>query len=224
MGRVSRSRSTSSAAGRPAAGSERAAVQRRDRVRVGEDVLDVAVGLPEAAGGERAAEHVAGAGAVHARRPGTRACESRGPPQRARLPSAPSVTQTSGALELARHHLERPAEVLVAGQRGRKILGGDDRVDLAQQIGDAGTDLLDVHDGGNARLPRVPRRLRRGGGFVAVDDAACGRRSTASRGTSAGSIVRAGCRSQSTVRSPVARVDEDHGELVGRARRPCARR
>ena len=114
-----------------------------------------ASGVRRHADGEAAAEGVAGAGAVDAvdlkRR---RADLAAAAPGQAAL--APSVTHTSGA-ELARHRLERAPEVLVAGQRGREILGGDDRVDVLQQVVDAGPDLLDVDRPSECR-PRARSR------------------------------------------------------------------
>ena len=137
-------RSTSARVGIAAARAEPAAVERGDGIRIGQRVLDVAVGREQAAGREPAAERVARAGACRRSPRRSRGVRISRPPHRARLPSSPSVTHTSGeANSLAIASSARPG-LVVAGQLARKVLRGDDRVDLPQQIGDAGANPLDV--------------------------------------------------------------------------------
>ncbi len=92
------------------------------------------------------------------------------PLHQARLPSAPSVAQTSAAPNSRRDRVERPSQPLVSGQRGRKLLRRDDGIDVLKQIADAGPDFLDVDDRRDAGVSRVPRRLSRRRRFMTVDD------------------------------------------------------
>ena len=103
-------------------------------------------------------------------RPETAASGFRARCTRPGCPRSPSVTQTIDAPGVAPHDLERAAQVLVPGQRGGKFLGGDDRVDVLQQVADAGPHLLDVDDRRDPRLARVARRPRGRRGLMAVDD------------------------------------------------------
>src|SRR5436309_2931888 len=125
--------------------SQCSTIQRRNGVGVREYVFEFVVRRPQTAGRKRAAKDVAGAGAVDAidleRRRTNLASATPG--------EAALVTKRDrddrGA-ELASHRFERAAQLLMTGQRGGKLLRRDDRVDVLQQIGDAGPHLLDVDD------------------------------------------------------------------------------
>src|SRR5882672_3695759 len=151
-----------------AARSERPAIERRDGVGVRQHVLQILFGRPETAGGEGAAKDVAGAGAVDAvdlkrGRANLAAVAPREAPLRSERHGH------HGRAELTSHRRERAAQIFVARQRGRKLLRGDDRVDLLEQIGDARPHLLDGDDRGHPGFAGVPRGLGGRRRLVAVD-------------------------------------------------------
>ena len=132
-------------------GPERPAVQGGRGVGVGQHILDIRIQGPKARRDERAPEDVARTGAVqtvHLKR--RRADQTAGAPGQASLVAQRDARDARA--ELPRHGFERTPGIFVAGQRGGKILGGDDRVDILQQLADARPDLLDVDDGQKTRV------------------------------------------------------------------------
>src|SRR5262245_7190052 len=117
--------------------AQRPAVQGRDRVGVGQHVLEVLVWRLQAASREGAAKHVAGAGAVDAVH-----LKGWGADLAAVAPGEGAFgTQRhrhDRRAELAADRGERAPELFVAGERGRKLLRSDDHVDVLEQIGDGG--------------------------------------------------------------------------------------
>src|SRR5438093_8239924 len=110
-------------------GAERPAVQGGGGGRVAQDVLDLAVRGAQTRGDERSPKDVARAGAVHAidlKRGGSN--ETPAAPRQTSLVAQRDARQARA--EFARHGFQGAALVLVASQRGRKLLGGDDGVDL----------------------------------------------------------------------------------------------
>src|SRR5262245_16055617 len=153
----------------PAAAAERPAIERRYSVGVREHVFDVAARMSQATGGKGTAKGVASARAVDAihRKSGSADFAAVAPGQAA---AGAECGADQRCAELPCDRFERPSQTLVSGQRGRKLLRRDDRIDVLKEIADAGPDLLDVDYRRDPGVPRVPRRLSRRGRFMTIDD------------------------------------------------------
>src|SRR5712691_13166668 len=143
---------------KPAARSEGAAIQRRDGVRVAQDILDIPVRKGEATGGEGPAKGVARARAVDAiDRKGRRPDLTPVAPGEAALGAEGDADQRRA--KIPRHALERAPQIFVPCQRRREFLGRNDHIDVLQEIVDARPHFFDVDDRGNPGLSRVTRGL-----------------------------------------------------------------
>src|SRR5262245_11785412 len=152
-----------------AATAKRPAIERRYGVGVREHVFDIAARVSQTTGDKSTAKGVAGARAVDAIHR-----KSGGADFAAVAPRQAAVGAERGAdercAELACDRFERPAQTLVSGQRGRKLLRSDNRIDVLKEIADAGPDLFDVDYRRDSGAPRVPRRLSRRGRFMTIHD------------------------------------------------------